>query len=253
MCFLPVDRDAIMTYDPYTSGFRTTRWSLVQEAADDPSALGKLLQDYWAPMYAFVRRSGYSSHDAADVIQEFVAQRMLAGALLHRADPQRGRFRAFLKSSLRNFLADQHRRETAKKRSPEHLRALPDEDLAELEPHAGDDPSQAFDRQWVATLLTRSIGRVQEECATEGQGQHWTVFERVVLWPRTTGSEPLSLTDLAKEFGLDSSLVVSAMVQTVHRKFRRHLRLIIEETVVEPREVEAELMDLRMFLGLSGF
>ena len=240
-----------MTHDPYSSGFRTTRWSLVQEAAGDRSALEDLLRDYWAPMYAFARQSGYSSHDAADIVQEFVAQRMLAGALLNRADPQRGRFRAFLKSSLRNFLSDQHRRESAKKRSPEHMRHLADDELAEYEPHGTDDPSQAFDRQWVATLLTRSIVRVQDECTREGQGQHWHAFERVVLWPRTTSAEPVSLSDLATELGLSSSLVVSAMVQTVHRKFRRHLRGIIEETVSDPREVDAELRELRAFLGLS--
>ena len=52
--------------------FATTHWSLVQAAAernyaDGRKAMQQLCQRYWFPLYAFLRRSGYSSHDAQDL------------------------------------------------------------------------------------------------------------------------------------------------------------------------------------------
>jgi hypothetical protein len=56
--------------------FESTHWSLVRKAnnLDSPSALEALSQlcgDYWYPRYAFVRRHGWSPHDADDITQAF--------------------------------------------------------------------------------------------------------------------------------------------------------------------------------------
>ena len=56
--------------------FVTTSWSVVLTAACSDAtraqaALEHLCQIYWYPLYAFVRRRGYSSEDAKDLTQTF--------------------------------------------------------------------------------------------------------------------------------------------------------------------------------------
>ena len=58
-------------------------------------ALAALCENYWFPLYAFVRRAGHAAEDAQDLTQAFFAE-LLAKNVLAVADPQRGKFRSFL-------------------------------------------------------------------------------------------------------------------------------------------------------------
>src|SRR5229473_4871960 len=96
------------------SQFPTTRWTLVIAAADPQrkearSALVSLCEDYWYPLYAYLRRRGYPADQAQDLTQEFF-MRVLEGRHLDRADAAKGRFRAFLLTSLKFFVADEEDR-----------------------------------------------------------------------------------------------------------------------------------------------
>ena len=100
--------------------FATTRWSLIAAAGqarspDARRALAALCEAYWYPLYAFVRRRGYSVEDAQDLTQAFFGE-LLEKDRLRAADRERGRFRSFLLASLENFLANQWRRASAAKR-----------------------------------------------------------------------------------------------------------------------------------------
>src|SRR5437899_2825288 len=80
--------------------FNTTHWSVVLAAGDAASphagaALEKLCGTYWYPLYAFVRREGYSAEDAQDLTQGFFA-RVLEKNYLAQVERQKGRFRSFL-------------------------------------------------------------------------------------------------------------------------------------------------------------
>src|SRR5262245_29068405 len=81
---------------PGPSQFPTTRWTLVIAAGDPQhkearSALVSLCDNYWYPLYAYLRRCGYPADQAQDLTQEFFI-RVLEGRYLSRADPERGRF-----------------------------------------------------------------------------------------------------------------------------------------------------------------
>src|SRR5512143_869542 len=100
--------------------FATTHWSVVLAAAnqDTPeaaAALESLCRTYWYPLYAYVRREGYSPADAQDLTQEFFA-RLLARNSFAGVAPERGKFRSFLLVVLRHFLSDQRDRASAAKR-----------------------------------------------------------------------------------------------------------------------------------------
>src|SRR5690349_1849025 len=103
-----------------SSHFPTTRWSLVVAAGNphqkEPnSALVSLCETYWYPLYAYLRRRGHPADQAQDFTQEFF-MRVLEGRYLDRADRERGRFRSFILTSLKFFVADQEDRQRARKR-----------------------------------------------------------------------------------------------------------------------------------------
>src|SRR5690349_4342776 len=99
--------------------FVTTHWSVVVSAGrnDTPrarQALERLCQTYWYPLYAYVRRRGYSAHDAQDLTQGFFT-RLLEGGSLAAADPARGRFRSFMLTALNHFLMQEWEKAQAQK------------------------------------------------------------------------------------------------------------------------------------------
>ena len=97
-----------------------TQWSQVLVAQDGSDtearrALEALCGSYWEPLYSFVRRQGSSPDEAADLTQEFFAE-ILSKDFLGSVDPQKGRLRSFLLSSLEHFLSHQRERASAQKR-----------------------------------------------------------------------------------------------------------------------------------------
>jgi len=90
------------------SRFQTTRWSLIEAARDDPdrsrAALEELCAAYRPPVLAYVRHSGYGRADAEDLTQSFFL-RFLESGWYGRADPERGRFRSLLLTTLRQLHA----------------------------------------------------------------------------------------------------------------------------------------------------
>ena len=86
-----------------TARFRSTSWTLVRDAREGRTpeareALARLCEDYWQPLYGFVRRLGYDVERARDLTQGFFA-RLIEKDVLSHADPARGRFRSFPTSS----------------------------------------------------------------------------------------------------------------------------------------------------------
>jgi RNA polymerase sigma-70 factor (ECF subfamily) len=58
-------------------------------------AFARLCEDYWPPLYRFVRQRGYSRHDAQDLTQGFFAY-LLEKQAYGTPDRSKGRFRTFL-------------------------------------------------------------------------------------------------------------------------------------------------------------
>ena len=88
--------------------FDTTRWSMVLEARKEPAqarrALDTLCRNYRPPVLAYIRSHGYAG-DAEDLTQAFFT-RFVEQAYHRNADPERGRFRAYLLTALKRFLLD---------------------------------------------------------------------------------------------------------------------------------------------------
>jgi DNA-directed RNA polymerase specialized sigma24 family protein len=106
--------------DSRQAAFRTTRWSVVlsaqrQSSEDAAQSLEMLCQQYWPPLFAYVRHRGYSEHDAQDLTQSFFT-RLLEKDCLAAVDREQGRFRSFLLMAMKRFLANEWDRLSAQKR-----------------------------------------------------------------------------------------------------------------------------------------
>lgn len=229
------------------SAFASTQWSLVLAAPDDPAVLDTLLRRYVGPIYAYIRRAGNPRDKAADLTQEFIARVILERGLLDRADPDRGRFRTFLKTALSNFLIDQHRRVNAQSRRAD-LPDLSGLSLDRFEPSERDDTANAFDRQWAATVMSEALARTEAECRGSDQAQHWEAFSAAILEPNLRHAAPPAHADLVPRLGVSDAAQVSSMVQTVRRKFRRVLLQVVQETLADPSQAQDEVLSLRAFL-----
>jgi RNA polymerase sigma factor (sigma-70 family) len=222
--------------------FATTHWSLVISAGGSTSgaskALAELCETYWYPAYAFVRRTGHSTEEAADLTQAFFAQ-VLEKHYLKDARPDRGRFRSFLLASLRHFLSNERDRVQAVKRGGRVAHVPFELDTGEqryqLEPANDMTPERIYERRWTLTVLDKAMARVAEKY--EGTGKR-ELFER--LQPTLAGDEPASYRDHAEALGVsEGSLRVAA--HRLRKEFAAALRGVIAETVAHPAEIDDEL------------
>ena len=224
--------------------FATTEWSLVQAAAATHSdasreALEALCSRYWHPVYAEVRFAGYDSENARDLTQGFFVQ-LLERKTLNVADPERGKFRNFLKTSLKNYLSRQDERDRAQKRGGGIATISLDFDSAEkmyaLNVAPTRTPEQVFDQRWAHAMLQQVLDRLRVEMDQAGSLEQ---FER--LAPFLLGqSEMSSYRDLAIQWDSTEAAIKMAVMR-LRRRFGKLLRVEVAQTVGDPRDVNAEI------------
>jgi len=150
--------------------FLTTRWSVVLSAGgqtdeERAEALEQLCFDYWYSLYAYLRRSGRSEEDAQDLTQGFF-QMFLRRGDFQRANPEKGRFRSFLLTSLKNFVANEWRKERASKRGGSVERVSMDDELERRyvrEPADEATPETLYERSWANSVLVIVQTKLEEE------------------------------------------------------------------------------------------
>jgi RNA polymerase sigma factor (sigma-70 family) len=234
---------------PGSSQFPTTRWTLVV-AAGDPhhkearSALVSLCENYWYPLYAYLRRRGHSADQAQDLTQEFFI-RVLEGRYLDRADPEKGRFRSFIMTSLKFFVADEEDRHRARKRGGGMVVSLElssGEERYQREPAHDETPERIFERRWALSLLDRVVEKLREEFVQHGRPEH---FERLKVFLLGQSDAPYAA--LAKEMNTSEGALKVA-IHRLRKRYRELFRQEIADTVADPAEVESELRYLAAVL-----
>ena len=234
---------------PGPSQFPATRWSLVV-AAGDPhrkearSALVSLCESYWYPLYAYLRRRGYSSDQAQDLTQEFFV-RVIEGRYLDRAEPEKGRFRAFLLTSLKFFVADEDDRRRARKRGGGMVVPLEfssGEERYQREPAHDETPERIYERRWALSVLDRVVEKLRNEFVQHGRPDH---FERLKVFLLGQSDAPYAA--LAQELNTSEGALKVA-IHRLRKRYRELFRQEIADTVADPAAVESELRHLAAVL-----
>lgn len=201
--------------------------------------MAELCGMYWYPLYAYVRRRGFDTHEAEDLVQDFFA-RLLEVDFLASVDREKGKFRAFLLATIKHFLANQWDRSQAKKRGGDlvvlSLDALAAGSRYDLEPAHNLTPERLFERQWALTVLERTVGRLQAEMTAEGKLNLFEQFKSFL----TAERHSIHYAHLAAEIGMTEGAVKVA-VHRLRRRYRELLRDEIAQTVASPEEVDEEI------------
>jgi len=238
--------------------FLTTQWSLIEniKAGQDKDKLliGFLLQEYWKPVYCYLRRAGYDNEQAKDLTQAFFHEVVLNKDLVGRADKAKGRFRSFLLHALKQYVTKQNLKERAKKRIPKGKMVS----LDVVEPPAlpvsmmQASVEESFNYAWVSALMERVLAFVKAECAEQGMETHWILFYQRVVRPVLANQHPPSVAELCKAHGIENTQTASNMIVTVKRRFRAALEQNVRRTLLDGDQTPDEIEELLHFFRKSA-
>jgi RNA polymerase sigma factor (sigma-70 family) len=227
--------------------FATTHWSVVlsagrPESARYQQALEALCRTYWFPLYAYLRRHGFDAQKAEDHIQAFFAS-LLEKRGLRLADPKRGRFRSFLLTALKHFLANEHARAQAQKRGGGRKILSLDIENAEnqyiREPRDELSPEKLFERSWALAVLDRTMARLQAEAAAAKKQK---LFDCLKVY-LTAEKNAISYNEMAANLKMTEGAVKVA-VHRLRQRYRDLLRDEIAQTVTTEEQINEEIRDL---------
>jgi RNA polymerase sigma factor (sigma-70 family) len=221
-----------------------TLWSVVRQANEtDRDKARQAQQDLLDRYGGAVRRyllGSLRNEDAADeVFQEF-SLNLVRGAF-QNANPDQGRFRNFIKTSLFHLIIDYHRR--ARHRAAPLQADVPD---SSDEPGALAAEEEAFTKTWREDLLARAWQSLAETEQKSGKPYH------SVLRFRFEHSEMHS-PEIAEQLGarLGKPLTAGAVRVLVHRARELFADLLLDavcDSLDDPSrdQLEEELIDLKL-------
>jgi RNA polymerase sigma factor (sigma-70 family) len=232
-----------------TGRFRTTRWSVVllsaqSQAPGSKAALAELCRLYWFPLYAFVRRRGYSPADTQDLVQGFFLH-LLDHKALAAVDPRKGKFRSFLLASIKNYLSKEADRARCSKRGG-NLEFVPldaenAEEVCQFEPADFLTAETIFDARWATALLQETMARLSNQYAAQGKSATLQALEPFLA---PGGVQVVPSYEQAADQLQVSIVAVKTLIHRMRKQFTTLLREEVARTVSDPAEIDAEIHSL---------
>ncbi len=180
----------------------TTRATLLERLRDGDAVMAweEFFQRYWRLIYTAARERGCREHTAEEIVQE-VMLTVFRQRDVFRYDPTRGRFRDWLRTVVRNAVAE-HRRGPSQR-----IRARGG-DSADPFPEPSDDtqPEAVWEAAFEESMLAALLDCVRREVAPET----FQAFELLAL-------EELSGRQVAKVTGLTRNAVYLARKRVLKR------------------------------------
>ena len=215
----------------------STRWTLIGRAAaakpdgaaEARSALDELLRLYLPVLRGHLLGTLRIRPDRADdLLQGFLADRVVERNLVAYADASRGRFRKFLLTALNRYVTDAFRRESAAKRQPA---GRPPVSLEAVVEPAGDEPTAAdrFDRLWANEVLAEVMRRTRAVCTGSNRMAVWFVLESRILLPVTAGLPPVPHATLAQRLNLQDAAQSASLLTSGKQLFTQVFRQVVLE------------------------
>jgi RNA polymerase sigma factor (sigma-70 family) len=236
----------------HSGQFQTTHWSTVITAGPNDSeaasaAMARLCQTYWQPLFLYIRRLGHGPEDAQDLTQEFFA-RLLAKDYLKAVDRAKGKFRSFLLTAVKRFLANEWDRANRQKRGGGmEVLSLESEDFGGRHPGGLVDdrtPDKVFEQRWAAVLLEQVFTRLAVEMAADGKENLFQELRGFL----TGGTDGNSYPEMARRLEMSEG-TVRVNVHRLRQRYRQLLRLEIAHTVDSPEGIDDEIRCLFAALG----
>lgn len=224
--------------------FEETRWSLVLRAggASTPAsraALSELCAIYRASLCTYACRLIGDPDRAEDMVQDFLT-RLVERNVLGAADPARGKFRTFLKTSMKHHVLNVLEAERALKRGGGAT--FVDVGFVEVK-SVSESPEQLYDRQCAWVLVSRAFERLRADQEKRGHG---ALFQ--ALCHRLVGDDDgETLSEEAKRLGIDA-VTIRVKLSRMRKYLGELVREEVAQTVARPEDVENEIEELRAAL-----
>ncbi len=222
---------------------RLTIWLQAHQGEGETAirARKQLVLRYYGAVYRYLLGMLRDPAPAEDMTQEFCV-RLLRGDFKH-FDPERGRFRDFLKVALRHLVIDYWKQQ--KKRKEKEPQALAPEQAEPIAAHSPEiDLDRDFIEKWKEELLARAWQELEKSQEESGQA-YYTVLRYKTDHPDWHSSQ------LAQQVGaqLGKRFTSDGVRQLVHRARKRFAELLVDEVAhsletPEPGQVAEELIEL---------
>jgi DNA-directed RNA polymerase specialized sigma24 family protein len=227
--------------------FPATRLSVVQRTRSGDAetrrvALATIIDAYWKPSYKYLRLKWSLDPDAAaDLTQEFFTS-ALEKEVIERYDPERARFRTYLRLCLDGFAANVRKADGRLKRGGGVTIVPLDFETAEgeirsHEPVVHPDVDDLFYREWVRALLERSVGDLERYAVGAGRPIMFEVFSRYDLL-EDSETRP-TYTEIARALNLSPATVTNHLA-AMRREFRKIVLERLRELTSSDEEWESE-------------
>jgi DNA-directed RNA polymerase specialized sigma24 family protein len=223
--------------------FPLTQWSMILAtrkagSAEAEKALARLCQQYWWPVYGFIRGRGMGVEEAKDLTQDFFAL-VIEDQFVGVADQERGRFRTFLKKCISHFLGHKWAERRTIKRGGQYtfvpLADAFDEANCGAEPADEMSPDKVLDQRWAWTLLAQALEQLRQEYAATDRA---ALFETLEPFLSKDGS--CSYAEAGAQLGLTAGAARTAACR-MRSRYRELVMMNVAQTVDSPQDLEAEL------------
>jgi hypothetical protein len=187
-------------------------------------------------------RRAYAGDLADDLLNGFIADKVLAAGLMRHAAQGRGKFRNFVLKSLSNFV-------TTKLRSEYAARALASGfDEGVIPSAAAGVITDRFEREWVQQVVRDALRMMEVECRAKGRSDMWEMFRLRVVDPMLQDVEPVDYEQIVQQLGIATPRQAMNLLANAKRAFLGHVEAAVGK-YVSGDEIEAEIADLREIVG----
>ena len=183
------------------------------------------------------RRLAGSADEAEDLTQGFFVH-LLEKDAIAKATPDRGRFRAFLLTAMKNFVSNERDKGRAKKRGGgQNVLSLDfavGESRCQIQPSCEVTPETIFERRWVLTLLDQVLDRLRKELVESGKDAQFEKLKGALAGEMTQPDYEQAAVALG--------MTTAAVTQTAYRMRKRYRELFRQE-VARTVETDADVDD----------
>jgi RNA polymerase sigma-70 factor (ECF subfamily) len=213
-------------------------------------ARGELLVRYHDAVYRYLCAKLGDSDAACELFSRFAERVVEIHPFLQRANPEKGRFRDYLKSVLSRMVIDYHRENQREQKKRREITPGSDHEPMQAETDPGNDVE--FQKVWVEELMNHAWKGLEQVEKTKGQPYHSLLLykaqnpqvrsEAMAQHFTTVLGKPMSAANIRQLLHRGQELLSDLLVEEVARSLRDG-----ENATVSAERVEEELINLQLF------
>lgn len=204
----------------------------------------RVARAYRRPVVGYIgMRFRRSESDAEDLANAFLT-RCVERETFTKFDPDRGRFRTFLRTCVDRFVTDEIRAKQALRRGGRDAeRGGGDQEIEAVADEGATDALAAFDAAFTRRVVELAVESLREELGASKKDEHLAVFERYYL----SSDDPPGYAALAEELGLSIHDVTNRL-HFARKKFKAAVLEVLRDLTATDDEWRDEV---RAVLGVD--